>query len=79
MNWEAIGAVGELIGSLAVLVTLVYLARQITHAREDVGRSINQSRAETVRQLLLTRATSSHLRNAYVKAYLGLGGHLRRS
>jgi len=29
MNWDAIGAVGEMIGSLAVVATLVYLAVQI--------------------------------------------------
>jgi hypothetical protein len=34
MDWDAIGAVGEIIGALAVLVTLVYLARQI---RQNTG------------------------------------------
>ncbi|MEH6593310.1 MAG: hypothetical protein V7746_23775, partial [Halioglobus sp.] len=29
MNWEAVGAFGEVVGALAVVVTLVYLARQI--------------------------------------------------
>lgn len=29
MNWQAIGAVGEILGAVAVLVTLVYLAFQI--------------------------------------------------
>ena len=29
MNWEAIGAIGEIIGALAVVGSLVYLARQI--------------------------------------------------
>jgi hypothetical protein len=29
MNWEAIGAIGEIFGGLAVLVTLIYLAQQI--------------------------------------------------
>ena len=29
MNWEAIGAIGEIVGSVAVLFTLVYLALQI--------------------------------------------------
>ena len=29
MNWEAIGAIGEVIGALAVVLTLIYLARQI--------------------------------------------------
>lgn len=39
MNWEALGALGELLGSLTVVVTLVYLAVQT--------RSINkQSKAE---------------------------------
>ena len=29
MNWEAIGAVGELVGAIAVVATLAYLAMQI--------------------------------------------------
>lgn len=29
MNWEAVGAVGEILGALVVLLTLAYLARQI--------------------------------------------------
>lgn len=29
MNWDAIGAVGEILGAVGVLVTLVYLAAQI--------------------------------------------------
>jgi hypothetical protein len=29
MNWEAIGAVGELVGAVAVVATLLYLAAQI--------------------------------------------------
>lgn len=30
MNWDAIGAIGEIFGAMAVLITLVYLARQIS-------------------------------------------------
>jgi len=26
MNWDAIGAIGEIIGALAVVITLVYLS-----------------------------------------------------
>lgn len=29
MNWEAIGAIGEILGALVVFLTLLYLARQI--------------------------------------------------
>ena len=32
MNWEAIGAVGELVGASAVFITLIYLAVQVRNA-----------------------------------------------
>jgi hypothetical protein len=31
MNWEAIGAIGEVFGALAVFFTLIYLATQLRH------------------------------------------------
>ena len=31
MNWEAAGAIGEIIGAIAVFATLIYLAIQIRH------------------------------------------------
>lgn len=40
MNWEAIGAIAEILGAVAVLVTLAYLAVQVRHVREQ-----NQSNA----------------------------------
>ncbi len=30
MNWEAIGAVGEILGAIGVIATLLYLTRQIS-------------------------------------------------
>ena len=35
MNWEAIGAIGEITGAMAVVITLLYLARQVQHARRE--------------------------------------------
>ena len=35
MNWDAIGAVGEILGALAVFFTLMYLARQVSLTREQ--------------------------------------------
>jgi hypothetical protein len=29
MDWDAIGAVGEIIGATAVFITLIYLAMQV--------------------------------------------------
>ena len=40
MNWEAIGAIGELMGATAVVVTLLYLVKQIkqnTESTDAVG------------------------------------------
>lgn len=34
MNWEAIGAIGEVLGALSVLVTLFYLAQQIRQSNK---------------------------------------------
>ncbi len=49
MNWEAAGAIGEIIGSIAVLVTLIYLATQIRQSNtaliESTSASINASYA----------------------------------
>ncbi len=48
MNWEAIRALGEILGAIAVLVTLVYLAKQIRHntfqARLGSIQAINASK-----------------------------------
>ncbi len=35
MNWEAISAIGEAVGAAAVVFTLIYLAIQVRHAREQ--------------------------------------------
>ena len=51
MNWDAIGAIAEMIGGIAVLITLVYLAIQVRHA----------SRIQ--RQTLLTNQTAHWVAN----------------
>ena len=38
MNWDAIGAIAELLGALGVIITLIYLARQIVQANR-IGRA----------------------------------------
>jgi len=32
MDWTAIGAVGEVVGAIVVIVSVAYLARQLRHA-----------------------------------------------
>ena len=46
MNWEALGAVGEIIGAIAILATLYYLAKQIKIQHGELERSNNHVRAQ---------------------------------
>ena len=45
MNWEAIGAIGEIIGAAAVFLTLIYLAIQVKESRRATMAQIYQDRA----------------------------------
>ena len=56
MNWEALGAIGETLGAVAVFVTLAYLAVQVRYARQEVRRSISTSRADAHRASLTVLA-----------------------
>jgi hypothetical protein len=51
MNWEAIGATGEVMGAIAVLVTLVYLAVQIRQNTDQAKQANTIARANVTAQL----------------------------
>jgi hypothetical protein len=51
MNWDAIGAIGEIVGAFAVVVTLVYLAQQVRH-------NTRMARAEMTKDLYLASRTA---------------------
>ena len=46
MNWEAIGAVGEVVGAVAVIASIVYLARQIRQNTQAVRRASGRQTGE---------------------------------
>ena len=48
MNWDAIGAIGEIVGALAVFITLVYLALQIRQNTRAVHSSALDSTVNTI-------------------------------
>jgi hypothetical protein len=55
LNWEAIGAIGEVVGGVAVIATLLYLAVQIRQNAQSVRNaaslSINEGLAEINRRV----------------------------
>ena len=44
MNWDALGALGELVGAAAVVLTLFYLARQVAEASDEAKRNQTELR-----------------------------------
>jgi len=63
MNWEAVGAISEAIGVVAILISLIYLAVQIRQSTQEFSRGIeatqlaafesNIESGNRVRELLL--------------------------
>ena len=76
MNWDAIGAISEGLGALAVFVTLLYLAVQIRDARTEVARSARQNRSHAARELTLALALDERIGQILAKAHANLGGQL---
>lgn len=67
MNWDAIGAIGQMLGSLAVFITLGYLAVQVRYAGRELQRSTRQARYEANRELMMNRTNNVPLLRAYMK------------
>lgn len=71
MNWDAVGAVAELVGAVATVATLAYLALQIRQATATARAQIRQSIADSQIHYLTARATDPFLRRATLKLYAG--------
>ena len=68
MNWEAFGAIGEIIGAFAVIVSLVYLAIQVRNQNRE-------TRIASVHEILEGfRTEISVFRNAEFAELLKKGG-----
>jgi hypothetical protein len=50
MNWEAIGAIAELLGAIGVIASLVYLATQIRHGQEQMSQNTRALQAGAYQQ-----------------------------
>jgi len=57
MNWDAISAVGEIIGAFAVLVTLLYLAWQLRQNTRSTQNATWHSVIEVLSRFDVTEAT----------------------
>jgi hypothetical protein len=44
MNWDALGAIGEIIGAIAVVITLIYLAIQLRQNNRQISENTKVAR-----------------------------------
>ena len=67
MNIQDLGALGELISSIAVLITLVYVAVQLRETRSALAAQAYQARADSQQDVLVRVAESEKLSSILAK------------
>ena len=70
MNWDAIGAVGEVAGALAVVITLVYLAKQLRENTSSNRTNSSWSMMHSFNQMHETIVANPQFSDAVQKAFL---------
>ena len=68
MNWDAIGAVGEIIGAAVIFVTLIYLAYQVRLARLHAADETRRGRVASIHQIQSLIVTNPQAMKAWSKA-----------
>ena len=68
MNWDALGATGEIVGALAVLLTLVYLATQIKQSNDISRFNASKEIMNQFNQINRLVATDSSIRHLLMKS-----------
>jgi hypothetical protein len=68
MNWEAIGAVGEIIGAAGVIVTLAYLAFQLRNQTRETKLSATRDLARDYRDIMRDISGNEELYGLYLRS-----------
>ena len=71
MNWEAINAISETIGAIAVIVTLIYLARQIAMSNKFAAAEAWRSRFNEFTSINAAYGVNPVFYHANVKIHKG--------
>ena len=67
MNWEAIGAIGEILGAIAVVATLGYLAVQVRQSSRLAKADMTKDLFLASRSAILDIAASERLTKTYAE------------
>ncbi|MCX2983131.1 hypothetical protein EYC98_19895 [Halieaceae bacterium IMCC14734] len=69
MSWETAGSIGEVIGAIVLIVTIVYMALQTRHAKQATIDQNILARAKSVQDQMLVIAENEELRMALIRNY----------
>ena len=71
MNWDALGAIGELVGAVAVVVTLIYVARQIHQVNAQSQASARYSFIEAYSDMNTSISNNRELASVFRRGFAG--------
>ena len=77
MNWEAISAIGQIVGAIAVVISLIYLAREIRSNARETRRAAMRSALDALiwfSQQITAHADLAELRSRGFHDYESLEG-----
>jgi hypothetical protein len=72
LNWEAVGAIAELLGATGVIASLVYLASQIRDTRRALRSSTYHQVRQDIHETMNSAVTAPALAGAVRAAWNGL-------
>ena len=67
MNWEAISAIGQIVGAIAVVVSLIYLAREVRSSADAAQLASRHSLADIFTRWIQQLSGHPHLRELYYR------------
>ena len=66
-NWSAMGSIAEATAAVAVVVSLIYLGKQIRQNSRAVQATIEQESAKLINHNMMTIASSEELSRLYLQ------------
>jgi hypothetical protein len=77
MNWEAVAAIGELLGATGVIVSLLYLAVQVRQNTRQTRLAAQQAVSRSSESLFGPRPRTASGRSFYPAAWMISGASTR--
>ena len=72
LNWEAIGAIGEIVGAVAVVFSLLYLSVQMRHNARETEAANRNAMAQRTTDILMQITTDKELTLLFQKGMVAI-------